>query len=251
MSSSSPRESTKSSTLPTCASVCSRKPAYTSIIRAYSRRSSSPSESHGRDPRWPLAEAGAGRQEPAGLLAGEHLLPPPVPALVEPAPVAVPVVLGHVVGGVAGARRQVEQERAIGRVGPQVGEVADRPVGEVLREVVALLGRRGWVDLVVVVHQVGVVLVGLAAEEAVEALEPPPQGPAVAWCAHRHVAGRGEVPLAHGVRRVAAADEHLREESVGARHGGVVAGEARRELDDAAHPAAVVVASRQQAGARG
>jgi len=63
------------------------------------------------------------------------------------------------------------------------------------------------------------------------------------------VVGR-EVPLADGERRVPLAHEHLGEEPVGRRHRRVVAREAGRELDDPGHPAGVVVAAGEQAGAR-
>jgi hypothetical protein len=45
-------------------------------------------------------------------------------------------------------------------------------VGEILREVVAVLGAVGLVDVVVVLGKVGIPLVRLAAEEAVEAVVP-------------------------------------------------------------------------------
>jgi hypothetical protein len=72
---------------------------------------------------------------------------------------------------VAGAGREPEQERPVAVDGAQVVQELDGVVGEVLGEVVALLGPAGRIDLVAVVDEVGVVLVGLGAEEAVEALE--------------------------------------------------------------------------------
>src|ERR687891_690222 len=64
----------------------------------------------------------------------------------------------------------------------QVFEVLDGVGDQVLGEVVAVLVAAWWVHEVVVVHQGRNELVGLAAEEPVEALEAPAQRPAVtAW----------------------------------------------------------------------
>ena len=68
---------------------------------------------------------------------------------------------------------------------------SDGLVDQVLGEVVALLGRARRLDVVVVVDEVGVVLVGLAAHEPVEALEATAERPAVARAAHRHLAAPG------------------------------------------------------------
>ena len=134
--------------------------------------------------------------------------------------------------------------------GAEVLEEQRRLVGQVLGEVVPLLRRRRRLDVVVVVDELGVVLVGLAAHEPVEALEPAPERPLVARAAHRHLGGGREVPLADRERGVPVADQDLREEAVLVRDGGVVAREARRELDDAGHAVRVVVAAGQQARAR-
>ena len=94
------------------------------------------------------------------------------------------------------------------------------------------------------------VLVGLAAEEPVEPLEPPTEWPTLPRSAGHHRARGREMPLAHRERRVAVAHEDLGHHPVRLRHRRVVAGEARRELDDSSHPAAVVVAAREQARTR-
>ena len=64
---------------------------------------------------------------------------------------------------------------------------SDGLVGQVLGEVVALLRRARRLDVVVVVDELGVVLVGLAAHEAVEALEAAAERPLVPRAAHRHL----------------------------------------------------------------
>ena len=107
------------------------------------------------------------------------------------------------------------------------------------------------VDLMVVVHEIGMELVGLAGHETVEPFEATAERPPLPGRAHRHLRRRREVPLADGERRVAVPEEDLREEAVAAWDRRVVAGEAGGELDDARHPADVVVASGQQARSGG
>jgi hypothetical protein len=77
-------------------------------------------------------------------------------------------------GRVVRARREIEDERLVWRDLLQVGDEADRLVGEVGREVIAFLRRLRRLDLMIVVDEVGIILVGVAAEKAVIALEPAP-----------------------------------------------------------------------------
>jgi hypothetical protein len=67
----------------------------------------------------------------------------------------------------------VQVERLVGVDLLAVGDELDRPVDQIRAEVITLLGRRGRVDLVVVIHQVGIPLARVAAEESVEALKAP------------------------------------------------------------------------------
>ena len=105
------------------------------------------------------------------LLAGEHLLPVGVPAVVELARVLVGPFLGHLVRRVVGAGGEVQEERFVGRDLFQIRDELDRLVRQIGGEVVALLRRLRRLDLVVVEDQVRVVLVGVAAEEPVVAVE--------------------------------------------------------------------------------
>ena len=95
-----------------------------------------------------------------------------------------------------------------------VGNEFDRLVGQVLAQVVALLGRLGRLDLVVVVDQFGVILVGITAQEAIVALEAAPQRPAVVGSSGGLLLGGQEVILAEHVGVVALQQQHLREEAV-------------------------------------
>jgi hypothetical protein len=100
---------------------------------------------------------------------------------------------------VTGARAVVEQERLLRCDRLRVADEGQRAVGGVGTEVVPLLRRRGLLDRMFVVDQVGVPLVGLGAEEAVEALEPPPKGPLTSGGRQVHLVLRTQVPLPHCV----------------------------------------------------
>ena len=136
------------------------------------------------------------------MLAGERGGSPGVPPLVERSPVPGAPVLGRLVGRVAGAHRQVQHEALVRLHVAEVGDELDRPVGQIGAEVVAGRGRAGRGDPVVVVGEGRLELVGLAAEEAVEALEPAPERPRRTRRPEVEVLVGGEVPLADGVGRV-------------------------------------------------
>ena len=200
-----------------------------------------------RHPGRPLGELRTRRQQSRCHLTLEDLVAPGVPALVEVSPVALDVVGRGLVGSVAGPRREPEEEGLLGSGGSQIAQEEGGPVSEVFGEVIALLRGLRRLDVVVVVHELRVVLVGLAAHEPVEAFEPAAEGPLVAGAAHRHPGGGCEVPLADREGGVAVAQEDLREEPVLLRDRGVVSREARRELHDACHAVRVVVAAGEQA----
>jgi len=123
-------------------------------------------------------------------------------------------------------------------------------VGQVLRQVVAVLGGGRGCDVVVVVDEVGVPLVGLGAQEAVVALEAAPHRPRVERAGHGLLGSDGQVPLAQAERVVAVHVEDLGDEPVRREDAPVVAGEARRPLADGTHAVGVVVASSDDARAR-
>ena len=201
----------------------------------------------GGDPVRSGRQLGVRGQEAAVDLAPDGVVAPAVPTGVEVAPVAGDPIGRRLVRRVAGPRGEVQQPRLVDLDVAQVLEELDRPGHEVLRQVVAVLVRARGLDDVVVVHQCGHELVGLAAEEAVEPLEAPPQRPTVPAGAQVLLFVRGEVPLPHGVGRVAQRGQHGREQAARTGNPGVVAGEPRGQLNDAAHAARVVVAARQHA----
>ena len=247
-------------TRPTCASVYSEKPAYTSIRRENSFFSSALSESQGRTMSDAFdTSAGSGLSGVScGALRQDALLDHPrqhhlairLVAVVELALVLVDVVLRammrRVVG--AGAEPHVPGPRRVG--GVMVTEHAERLIGEILGEVIPLFRAVRLVDELVVVDQVRIPLVGLAAEEAVEAIEALLQRPLLARRARGDVLLRHVVILAEPERAPAVVLEDLRHRRALERDASVRAGEAVRALGDRRHAVQVMVAAGQQRGAR-
>ena len=149
------------------------------------------------------------RHDPEFLLACEGAFPVGVPAVVELSGVLVGPFLGDVMGGMGGPRAEVEVEGLVGVDLLGVGDELHRLVRQVRGEVVPLLGCRRWFDLVVVVDQVGVPLAGVAAEEAVEALEAATERPAVVGPGGRLLTGRNQVPFADHVGVVPLGEQDL------------------------------------------
>ena len=85
-----------------------------------------------------------------------------------------------------------------------------RLVGEVLGQVVAVLGQVRLVDVVVVLGQVGIPVVGLAADEAVEAVVALPERPVLLRGPHRPLVDRHVVVLADPVRDPAGVAQDVR-----------------------------------------
>ena len=131
-----------------------------------------------------------------------------------------------------------------------VADHLDRLVGEVLREVVALLRRVRLVDRGGCRPEVGIPLVRLAAEEAVEAVEALVQRPVLLRRARVQVVDRHVVVLAEPERAPAGLAHHLGERAALRRDVRVRAREADRALGDAGHAVLVVVAPGQEARAR-
>ena len=120
----------------------------------------------------PLREVGVGRDDAQLLLPGEGALALFVPAVDELALVLLDPLLGHVVRGVRRAGREVHEERLVWHQCLLRAHPVDSVVGEVLGEVVALLGGLGRLDRRRALVERRVPLVVLAADEAVEVLEP-------------------------------------------------------------------------------
>jgi hypothetical protein len=179
-------------------------------------------------------------------LSREDFVAPCIPPFVELTAVRLDIRRWRLMRSMTRTRRKPQEERFSRVRGARVVDKEDCLVGHVVCEVVTLFRRRRWVDLVIVVDEVGVILVGLATEKAVVALEPATKRPAPPTRTHLVFIGRSQMPLADTERAVAVAHENLRQHSVFVRHLGVITGEPRRHVGDTRHAHAVMVAASQQ-----
>src|SRR5688500_13901965 len=108
---------------------------------------------------------------------------------------------------------------------------------------VALLGGLGRMDRHVVLRQVGIPLIRLTAEKAVEALEATAERPAMERTGSSVLLSRREMPLPDAERVVAVAQQHLGKHAVFERHPAVVPWVAGRQFHDAGDSTGVVVAA--------
>ena len=203
----------------------------------------------------PGLDAGIARREFRALgndaefeLSREPLFAHLVPALVELAAVTIDVLLRGLMGRMGRAQREIEEEGLIGIDGLVVAQKALRVIDDVFGEVIAVFRRPGWLDQVVVVDEIGVELIGLAGEEAVEPVKAALQRPVGEGPGGGALLGGTEVPLADRERGVVLVAQHLRHRR------GVLADRAahvwvaRVEVGDRAHPDRVMVAAGQQRG---
>ncbi len=195
--------------------------------------------------------AGVGRHDAHGLLPRQALLALHVPALREHRVVVPDQVLGRLVRGVAGAVGEPAKPGLVRRVGGVVGDVADGLVGQVLGQVVAVGIPARRIDRCVVPHKFGRELVGLRVHEAVVAVEPAAQRPALERAGRSRLGQGCDVPLADHVVAIAGGAQHLRQGAGLGRDLAAVARIAGVEVGQAADAHRMVVASRQQRRPRG
>jgi hypothetical protein len=183
------------------------------------------------------------------LLPGQGLLPVGVPPHVELALVAVGPLRPDMMRRMHRPEGEVGQPRLLRGDRLVLSDPADRLVGKVLREVVAVLRQPGLVDRLSVHEQLRVPLVRVAAEEAVEPVEaehrtdwPPVVRPRDTRLLRRRV-----VPLPQAEARVAVLVQHRGDAGLVLWLAGVVAGEATRQLGDVRHAHRMVIAARDQA----
>ena len=113
------------------------------------------------------------------------------------------------------------------------------------------MARRGLGQTVVVLVQLGPVLVGFGAHEAVKTPETLAQRPALERPDGCYVFYRREVPFAQGHRGVALGAQDGREHGRRFRDPAVIAGEARRQFHYRPDAHGVMVAARQEGGTGG
>ena len=159
--------------------------------------------------------------------------------------------LRHVVRRVATPGGEVGEERLLGVLGPDRVQPLDRLVRHVVGQVVGVVRLvvvtgLGRADDLLVLGQARVPLAGTSAEEAVEVVEPPADGPAVERPGRALLAVRRQVPLAEGSRAVSVVPQNPREGNAVIRDERGVAREACRELADGAEADRVAVAAGEQ-----
>ncbi len=198
-----------------------------------------------------LGQRGVGWNDAELLLLRVGPLTQSVPAVVEATLVLVRPFRGHVMRGVGRPGRVVDEERLVGHQRLLLADPVDGVIGHVLGEVVALLRRAVGLDRDRVLVDRRRVLVGLAADEAVEVLEPRAGRPGVERPHGARLPDGHLVALAELRRRVAVQLQRLGERSARVGADRVVAGRGRRDLGDAAHPDRVMVATGEECLARG
>ena len=208
MLSRTPSCSSPSTSLPTWASVCSTKPANTSMSRRWNGRSASGMLSHDAIVSARGVSSAFGGNPAEFLLAGENPFAVLVPAVVELPFVLVGPFREDVVRAVGRAGRPVHQERLVGREGLVPLDPGEPLVDHVFGQVVFLAVRR--LDRVQVLVQPRFPLRRFAGEEAVEVVEPVAGGPAVERSHRGRLVRRGVVPLAERRRFVAVVVQRLR-----------------------------------------
>ena len=146
-------------------------------------------------------------------------------------------------------RREVHEERLLWRQRLLRLDPADRPVGQILGQVIALLRRLLRLDRVSTVVERRVVLVVLAADEPVERLEATAaRRPRIERSHGRRLPRRHLVTLAELSRRIAVQLQRCCERSLRVRTHPSRPGSRRRGLRDHPHPDRVMIAARQQRG---
>ena len=146
----------------------------------------------------------------------------------------------------AGAEPHVPGLRRI--AGLLVANHADGLVGQVLREVIAILRAILLVNEVVIVHKVGIPLVGLAANEAIEAIEASLQRPLRPVRARSDILFGYVVVLSNPESAPSGILQDLPDGSALLRKAAVRAGESVGSFRDGGHAIEMVIASGQHRG---
>ena len=202
------------------------------------------------DPARPFAQRRIRRHDAVLDLLRERALAPGIPTVVEPAHVRLDPLGRHLMRRVHRARREPREERLPRCRLLLVAQHADRLVGEIFGQVVPLVGRARRLDRVIVGLELGRPLVGVAAEEAVVALEAETERPPLERARRTPLGARCQVPLPDRVRRVAVVAQMPGERRGRARDAAVVTLVANRELGQHAHTDSVMVAPGEDRGAR-
>ena len=181
------------------------------------------------------------------FLPGEDLLAQLVPPLIELAPVTFRPFFGHVMRSVTGSWSKVRKEGFIRHQRFLLPDPGDRLVGHVFGEVIALFrgfwrlnGRGAFVDC-------GIVLVGFAADKAVEVFKAAATcGPLVEGAHWAGLPCRHFVALAELRCGVTVQLEGHRQRGFVLRQNRVIAGRGAGNFSNAAHPNRMMITAREQ-----
>ena len=205
----------------------------------------------GRDLVVPRRELAVLRDHAELLLAGEDALALAVPSVVELTLVLLDPLPRHMVRRVGRARSEVHEKRLVGHQRLLLIHPGDRLVGEILGQVVALLGGLLWLHRGRALVEGWIPLVVLSADEAVEVLEPRAGRPHVEGPHRARLPDRHLVALAELRRGVAVHPQDVRHRGLRVRSQRAVAGGRCGHLGDAAHANRVVIAPAEECGSGG
>ena len=180
------------------------------------------------------------------LRALENALTVSIPAVVELALIFVCPLLHDVERAMDRAARPVHEEGLVRLKRLVLLQPADRVVGEVFAEVVALLHGLWRQDVCRVADQVWLILRGLACEETVEVFEAEACGPVLERAGGGSFLRRRVVPLAPGTCGIAIILQHLCHQCTAPGNAAGIAIPVIRQLRDLPVPYPVMIASGQQ-----
>ena len=172
-----------------------QKPAKTSIIRAYTRRSSSESCSHARTQDGRSVKSRARGHDPRLALSRKGALAPRFPAVVETAPVGGDPLGRDMMRSMHRAGCEIEEKGLLRSSLLLVLNQSDGGVCEVLGQVIPLFGRSRVLHEAVVADELWCPLIGVSREEAVIPLKAEAERPALEGSRRVLFPPRSEMPL--------------------------------------------------------
>ena len=196
-------------------------------------------------------QLGAGRHHAQRQLLGQPALALHIPPGGKNGVVAADQPGRRLMRGMHCAQRQPAQPGRLRQFRHMPGQEADGLVHQVFRQVIALLRRTRRLNRRVVAHKFRRVLVRRRIHEAVEAVEPAGQRPAIERPGAAAFGQRGDVPLAQHVGAVAVRAQHFCQRPGFLADLAAIPGKTAVEVRQAANPRRVVVAPGQQRGAGG
>ena len=148
------------------------------------------------------------------FLFGKHLFAIRFPTVIELTFVFVCPFFWHMMRRMLRAGAKIHKERFVGRDLLCVCNKADCSVHQIFGQVISFFRRFFGFDAMIVVGQIGIILMRVAAHETIVAFEPASEGPAVIRSRSADLVGWSEMPFANRKSIVAILQQHLRKEAV-------------------------------------